>query len=111
MLTNFFLIAIWDNRSAFHTPTYDYDDLGDRGGNRAVSIAEKPFFGKNFPSRANNHNRRQDKLFADRSFFVQIPTASLELTAWQASSKVIGGETRLTRRSWSSYDLVNELRD
>lgn len=61
--------AIWDNRSAFHTPTYDYDDLGDRGGNRAVSIAEKPFFGKDFLAGANNHDSLQDKLFADRSFF------------------------------------------
>ncbi|CAG8983769.1 hypothetical protein HYALB_00010409 [Hymenoscyphus albidus] len=37
-------IAIWDNRSVFHTATYDIDGLGDRYGVRAVSVGEKPFF-------------------------------------------------------------------
>ncbi|KAH6685814.1 hypothetical protein F5X68DRAFT_232794 [Plectosphaerella plurivora] len=36
-------IAIWDNRSAFHSATNDYDHLGDRVGNRAVGIGEKPY--------------------------------------------------------------------
>lgn len=67
MLTPLFVTAIWDNRSAFHTATYDYDELGDRGGNRAVSIAEKPFFGKELPAGVNEHNP-QEKLVADRSF-------------------------------------------
>ncbi|EXJ80743.1 hypothetical protein A1O3_07027 [Capronia epimyces CBS 606.96] len=35
-------IAIWDNRSVFHTPTFDYS--GPRQGNRVVSIGERPFF-------------------------------------------------------------------
>ncbi|KAF1948680.1 taurine catabolism dioxygenase [Byssothecium circinans] len=34
-------LAIWDNRSAFHTATYDYDDFGERFGHRAVGIGEK----------------------------------------------------------------------
>ncbi|KAK5686405.1 hypothetical protein LTS10_002523 [Elasticomyces elasticus] len=34
-------LAVWDNRSAFHTATYDYE--GARTGQRAVSIGEKPF--------------------------------------------------------------------
>lgn len=38
------LLAIWDNRSAFHSATNDYDTLGDRIGHRAVGIGEKPYF-------------------------------------------------------------------
>ncbi|PSN59475.1 taurine dioxygenase family protein [Corynespora cassiicola Philippines] len=36
-------LAIWDNRSAFHTATFDYDNFGERFGNRAVGIGEKPY--------------------------------------------------------------------
>ncbi|EPE04241.1 hypothetical protein F503_04756 [Ophiostoma piceae UAMH 11346] len=35
-------LAIWDNRSVFHTATFDY--AGTRQGNRVVSLGEKPFF-------------------------------------------------------------------
>ena len=35
-------LAIWDNRSVFHTATNDYS--GKRQGNRVVSLGEKPFF-------------------------------------------------------------------
>jgi hypothetical protein len=35
--------AIWDNRSAFHSATFDYDGLGERFGNRAVGIGEAPY--------------------------------------------------------------------
>jgi alpha-ketoglutarate-dependent taurine dioxygenase len=35
-------LAIWDNRSVFHTATNDYE--GKRQGNRVVSLGEKPFF-------------------------------------------------------------------
>lgn len=34
-------LAIWDNRSVFHTATFDYDGLGERFGNRAVGIGER----------------------------------------------------------------------
>ena len=44
-------IAIWDNRSAFHTPTYDIEGQGERYGVRAVSIGEKPFFDPESKSR------------------------------------------------------------
>ncbi|ROV98044.1 hypothetical protein VMCG_07077 [Cytospora schulzeri] len=44
-------IAIWDNRSVFHTATYDYDGLGDRFGNRAVGIGEKPYLDPDSSSR------------------------------------------------------------
>ncbi|EME45512.1 hypothetical protein DOTSEDRAFT_43830 [Dothistroma septosporum NZE10] len=35
-------VAIWDNRSVFHTATNDYH--GSRQGNRVVSLGEKPYF-------------------------------------------------------------------
>jgi alpha-ketoglutarate-dependent taurine dioxygenase len=37
-------VAIWDNRSVYHTATYDYQGLGSRTGQRAVSLGEKPYF-------------------------------------------------------------------
>jgi alpha-ketoglutarate-dependent taurine dioxygenase len=37
-------VAIWDNRSTFHTATYDIEGQGERYGVRTVSIGEKPFF-------------------------------------------------------------------
>ncbi|KAI0854315.1 taurine catabolism dioxygenase [Daldinia vernicosa] len=42
-------LAIWDNRSVFHTATNDY--VGKRQGNRVVSIGEKPYFDPNSKSR------------------------------------------------------------
>ncbi|KAF2091062.1 taurine catabolism dioxygenase [Saccharata proteae CBS 121410] len=43
-------IAIWDNRCVFHSATFDYDNLGERFGNRAVGIGEKPYFDPNSKS-------------------------------------------------------------
>lgn len=37
-------IAIWDNRSTFHTATNDIEGFGERYGVRTVSVGEKPFF-------------------------------------------------------------------
>ncbi|PMD23509.1 putative alpha-ketoglutarate-dependent taurine dioxygenase [Hyaloscypha hepaticicola] len=39
-------LAIWDNRSVYHAATPDYIglDLGERTGQRAVSLGEKPYF-------------------------------------------------------------------
>ncbi|EAA33608.2 taurine dioxygenase [Neurospora crassa OR74A] len=36
-------IAIWDNRSVFHTATFDYDGYGERFGNRTVGLGERPY--------------------------------------------------------------------
>jgi len=44
-------IAIWDNRSTFHTATYDIEGQGERYGVRAVSVGEKPFFDPSSKSR------------------------------------------------------------
>ncbi|KAI0125350.1 taurine dioxygenase family protein [Xylariales sp. AK1849] len=45
-------LAIWDNRSAFHSATFDYDGLGERFGNRAVGIGEAPYLDPNSRSRS-----------------------------------------------------------
>ncbi|GBE89165.1 Putative alpha-ketoglutarate-dependent sulfonate [Sparassis crispa] len=42
-------VAIWDNRSNFHTATFDYE--GKREGNRVVSLGERPFFDPSSKSR------------------------------------------------------------
>jgi len=44
-------IAIWDNRSVFHTATFDYDDQGERFGTRAVGLGERPYFDPTSTSR------------------------------------------------------------
>lgn len=44
-------IAIWDNRSVFHTATDDLEGQGERYGVRAVSVGEKPFFDPESQSR------------------------------------------------------------
>ncbi|EAT89069.2 hypothetical protein SNOG_03864 [Parastagonospora nodorum SN15] len=35
-------LAIWDNRSVYHTATFDYAGQGPRTGQRAVSLGERP---------------------------------------------------------------------
>lgn len=47
-------IAIWDNRSVFHSATFDYDGFGERFGNRAVGIGERPFLDPNSKSRQHD---------------------------------------------------------
>lgn len=42
-------IAIWDNRSVFHSATFDYQ--GERFGHRAVGIGEAPFLNPDSQSR------------------------------------------------------------
>jgi alpha-ketoglutarate-dependent taurine dioxygenase len=46
-------VAIWDNRSVFHTATFDYLDgnYGERFGNRAVGLGERPYLDPNSTSR------------------------------------------------------------
>lgn len=46
-----FLLAIWDNRSAFHSATNDYDGLGERFGHRTVGIGEAPYLDPSSRSR------------------------------------------------------------
>jgi alpha-ketoglutarate-dependent taurine dioxygenase len=44
-------LAIWDNRSVYHTATYDYKGQGPRTGQRAVSLGEKPYLDPNSKGR------------------------------------------------------------
>ncbi|OCL06776.1 putative alpha-ketoglutarate-dependent taurine dioxygenase [Glonium stellatum] len=44
-------VAIWDNRSVYHTATPDYEGLGSRTGQRAVSLGERPYLDPNSKSR------------------------------------------------------------
>jgi alpha-ketoglutarate-dependent taurine dioxygenase len=44
-------LAIWDNRSTFHTASGDVPDGELREGTRSVSLGEKPFFDPNSKSR------------------------------------------------------------
>ena len=38
-------VALWDNRSNYHTATDDYIETGGvRVGDRAVSLGERPYF-------------------------------------------------------------------
>jgi alpha-ketoglutarate-dependent taurine dioxygenase len=42
-------VAIWDNRSNYHTATYDYDDA--RVGDRVVALGEAPYYDPKSTSR------------------------------------------------------------
>jgi alpha-ketoglutarate-dependent taurine dioxygenase len=46
-------LAIWDNRSVYHSATYDYQHLGlgPRTGQRAVSLGERPYLDPQSKSR------------------------------------------------------------
>ena len=52
--------AIWDNRSVFHTATFDYEGLGERFGNRVVGIGEKPYFDPNSKSKSQALAEKND---------------------------------------------------
>lgn len=50
-----FDVAIWDNRSSYHTATDDYIKSGEpRVGDRVVSLGEKPYYD------AAGKSRRED---------------------------------------------------
>jgi hypothetical protein len=57
--------AIWDNRSVFHSATFDYDGLGDRIGNRAVGIGEEPYLDPS--SRSRTEVLTQKRELVDRT--------------------------------------------
>jgi alpha-ketoglutarate-dependent taurine dioxygenase len=49
-------LAIWDNRSVYHTGTNDFyrENLGERTGQRAVSLGERPYFDPQSKSRRDD---------------------------------------------------------
>ena len=44
-------MAIWDNRSVYHSAIFDFAGLGARTGHRAVGIGERPYFDPNSKTR------------------------------------------------------------
>ncbi|RMZ39243.1 hypothetical protein AFCA_006153 [Aspergillus flavus] len=44
-------IAIWDNRTVYHSAIFDFAGLGARTGHRAVGIGETPYFDPNSKTR------------------------------------------------------------
>jgi alpha-ketoglutarate-dependent taurine dioxygenase len=52
-------LAIWDNRSVYHTATFDYQ--GPRTGQRAVSLGEKPYLDPNSKSRREDLGVNDEK--------------------------------------------------
>lgn len=65
-------VAIWDNRSAFHTATHDYEGLGERFGNRAVGIGEAPYLDPNSRSRTEALEEKQQKTTAGEERRIEI---------------------------------------
>lgn len=43
--------ALWDNRITIHNASWDYNGSAARHGTRATSLAEKPYFDSNAPTR------------------------------------------------------------
>ncbi|KAJ5751660.1 Taurine catabolism dioxygenase TauD/TfdA [Penicillium odoratum] len=43
--------ALWDNRITIHSASWDYEGSEPRHGTRVTSLAEKPFFDSNAPTR------------------------------------------------------------
>ncbi|KAL5117430.1 hypothetical protein ACEQ8H_004595 [Pleosporales sp. CAS-2024a] len=43
--------ALWDNRITIHNASWDYEGNGPRHGTRVTSLAEKPFFRPDAPTR------------------------------------------------------------
>ncbi|KUL86969.1 hypothetical protein ZTR_05740 [Talaromyces verruculosus] len=43
--------ALWDNRITIHNASWDYEGLEPRHGTRVTSLAEKPYFDPNSPTR------------------------------------------------------------
>lgn len=50
-------LAIWDNRSTFHAPTNDHNEI--RRGDRVLGIGEIPFYSQSGKSRAADLKERQ----------------------------------------------------
>jgi len=57
-------VAIWDNRSNWHTATFDYKD--DRVGDRVVSLGEVPYFDPASGSRKKALEEKEEKAIAVR---------------------------------------------
>jgi alpha-ketoglutarate-dependent taurine dioxygenase len=56
-------VAIWDNRSNWHTATYDHGDV--RIGDRVVSLGEAPYFDARSSSRKAALEEKEEQSPAD----------------------------------------------
>ena len=66
-------LAIWDNRSVYHSAIPDYDGLGERVGHRTVSIGEKPYFDPSGKSR--------EQALREATYVVDEPTKEKSATS------------------------------
>ncbi len=66
-------VAIWDNRSVYHSATPDYEGLGERLGHRTVSIGEKPFL--DVGSKSRREALREESKEQDGSVEERLPVA------------------------------------
>lgn len=48
---DFIADQLQDNRSVYHSATFDYSGLGSRTGQRAVSLGERPYLDPNSKGR------------------------------------------------------------
>jgi alpha-ketoglutarate-dependent taurine dioxygenase len=72
-------IAVWDNRSTFHTATMDYS--GERKGIRITSIGEKPYLDPNSLSRRETlHLAEQNKAVNTRLDIEEKPAKRRKTT-------------------------------
>lgn len=76
-------LAIWDNRSVFHTATFDYEGLGERTGNRAVGIGERYVLSFIFSTRVSKFQM----LTSTRPFFDPNSKSRTEALAEEAGLK------------------------
>lgn len=58
-------VAIWDNRTVYHSAIFDYAGLGVRTGHRAVGIGEQPYFNPNSLTRREALAKVADGGWAD----------------------------------------------
>ena len=54
MAAYLFYLAIWDNRCAFHSATFDYEGNGERAGVSVAGAGEVPYFDPNSKSRTES---------------------------------------------------------
>ena len=69
-------VAIWDNRSVYHTATFDYDGLGPRTGQRAVSLGEQPYLDPQSSGRREGLEKESDLASSSTATTTSATTAA-----------------------------------
>jgi len=67
-------VAIWDNRTNYHTATYDYEDT--RIGDRVVALGEAPYYDERSTSRRTALAKEHSATFQydDQTLEKSLPT-------------------------------------